>query len=148
MSGDDGFQVGGIAYRAGKMNAIKQFHVMRRLLPVLAPMLSDLQAAASEPRGSIEAALPKIAEGIAALSDENAEFVLGQCLAVVQRQRAQGTGWDAIWNVGARRLMFEDIDLSAMLMIVAEVIGENLSGFFGALGSLTGGEGQPVALPS
>jgi hypothetical protein len=41
--------------------------------------------------------------------------------------------WSDIWNPRANRLMFDDIDMPAMMQIASEVLRDNLSGFFSTL---------------
>ena len=67
------FEVDGHIYRSKKMAARTQFHVMRRMAPILAP----LQAVAS---GDMTGSLVALAEAIGGLSDEASDYVLDHCL--------------------------------------------------------------------
>lgn len=133
------FEVNGALYRAGKMDAFRQFHVARRLAPVVGSLGSLSQAA----RNPVEALAP-VAQAIAGLSDADCEYVLGTCLGVVQRQ--QGNAWANIWNASAKRPMFEDIDLPAMLQIAMHVLQDTLGGFFLVPPSASSGGDQPASL--
>lgn len=132
------FEIAGQTYRAGKLDAFRQFHVFRRLTPVLGSM-GGLNRAAENP---MEALAP-VAQAIAGLSDADCEYVLGTCLGVVQRR--QGTTWANVWNASAKRPMFDDIDLPAMLQIAVRVAEENFGGFLADILSISSGEGQPAS---
>lgn len=118
----------GQTYRAGKLDAMRQFHVTRRL----APLLPDLAKAGITPgaTGDVTAILEPLAKAVAAMPDADAEYVLNTCLSVVERKQAAG-GWAKVMTGG--QLMFEDIDMAAMLVVAWEVLRHNLSGFFAGL---------------
>lgn len=120
------FEISGNNYRSGKLDAFKQFHVSRRL----APVLSGLAIAANGSEADFSAFLQPIAEAVAQMPDADCDYILHTCLGVVQRQ--QGNAWANIYAQGAKTLMFDDIDLAAMLQIAAKVIQDNLAGFFSA----------------
>ena len=54
-----------------------------------------------------------LADGLAAMKDEDAEYVLDTCMQAVQRK--QEHGWANIWSASQRVPMFQDIDLAVML---------------------------------
>ncbi|MGE4191787.1 MAG: phage tail assembly chaperone [Pseudodesulfovibrio sp.] len=113
------------SYRVGRMDARRQFHVVRRLTPLLSG-LTDLAALKSDPL----AALGPIAETIAAMKDQDADYIIDACLAVTERQQAAG-GWAKVMQHGS--LMFEDLDMADMLRLAGACLQENLGGFFDAL---------------
>jgi len=143
------FTHAGVQYQAGKLDAVRQFHVARRLAPFLpkfvaAAHLPGLAAAAAGQGASLNpdvmaAVLGPLAKSIAEMSDADAEYVLYTCLSVVERQQPKG-GWARV--MAGEKLMFEDMDLAAMLVCVGHVLMENLSGFFAALPSVSPGEGR------
>lgn len=122
----DEFELGGHKYRYSKIDARRQAHVARRLVPVVSSLadltkvdgLSDL------------AALAPVAKAVASMPDADFDYVLDVCLSVTQREQAGGTGWAPIWSEGAKQIMFSDIDLAVMMQIVAKVIQGNLGNFF------------------
>lgn len=129
--------VGGQAYRVGRLDAMKQFHVARKLAPVITSLggMSDVVKSlkGGEAAGGIElASLRPVMDALASMPEADCEFILGTCLAAVQRKSDGGTGWTPIWNVGAKRLQFEDIGLTGMLEITAAVLRSNLGNFFPA----------------
>lgn len=116
------FEINDQQYRSGKLNARQQFHVARRLAPVLGGLAGAVQGGDKD-FGKL---LQPITEAIAGISDADSDYILDTCLSVVKRQ--QGTAWAAVFVNGAQ--MFDDIDLGALLQIAAKVIQENLGGFF------------------
>jgi hypothetical protein len=120
------FEINGQTYRAAKLDAFKQFHIARRLAPLQAGLSKAMEGGGS----GEDAFSPAIAEAVAGMPDADCDYILQTCLAVVQRQ--QDGRWVSIMAAGAKALMFEDIDMGAMLQIAGQVITENLGGFFGA----------------
>jgi hypothetical protein len=113
------FEVAGSAYRSDKLDAKRQFHLARRLAPVI-----------SKIPGVPEAQLFEVIAGeISSMSDENCDYILDTCLSVVKRQQA-GDLWVPVFNARANRMQFEDIDMGAMLQIARHVLEENLQSFF------------------
>lgn len=125
------FEINGQTYQSGKMDAFKQFHVSRRL----APVFGGLASSASKEAGDFSQFLQPIAEAVAQMPDTDCDYVLQACLSVTKRQ--QGNSWAPVYSPQAKAMMFQDIDLGAMLQITAKVIQDNLGGFFqGAVAGL------------
>jgi Phage tail assembly chaperone protein, TAC len=146
------FKIGEHTYRANKLNARQQFHVGRRIAPLIGqmfavgPVISGIAAArrATEEEGgenlddaldtarATEAMLVPFTKALAGLSDADCDYVLDRCLGVVQRlSGANGAGaWGDVFNARANRIQYEDIDLMQMMQITAEVLMDNLGGFF------------------
>ncbi|VXB25187.1 putative bacteriophage protein [Burkholderia sp. 8Y] len=115
--------INGQSYRIGRLDAKKQFHVARRLAPLLAGLGGALKGKA---QGFAELVSP-IADALAKMSDEDTDYVLDTCLSVVARQ--QGDGWQNVMVKGGG-LVFQDIDLPAMLQLTVAVVQQNLGSFF------------------
>lgn len=131
------FEVNGQTYRSSKMNARTQFHVLRRV----APAVAQLTAFSTGEGGA--AALPALVDAISKLSDEATDYVLDQCLAVVERRQGEAGGWQKVLPAGLSiaqgRLQFADIDMMAMLQIVSYVLRDNYQALFsGGLAALSG----------
>jgi len=122
-------------YQIGKINARDQFHIIRRLAPVLGGIAPALQGG----KGGIEA-LPEIANAIAKLSDADADYVIFGLLKVVSRKQSNGLGWGPVST--GELLMYDDIDMAQMIKLAWEVLSYNMSGFFAALPS-----GSPEVTP-
>lgn len=119
-------------YRIGKMNALQQFHVARRLAPILATMGLSLRQLADGSKMSIDDFLPvlgPVTEILARMSDEDSNYVIFSALAVSERK--QGDKFAPV--VVSANLMFQDLDLPAMMRLVVEVLNENLGGFLTGL---------------
>lgn len=119
-------------YGIGNLDALRQFHVSRRIAPILASMgvsLSSLRQGATIKAEDIAFSLGPVSEVLAAMSDEHTEYILATCLSVVTRR--QGTDMKPTWAPVARgaQPMFMDIDMSIMLRLVVAVLQENLMGF-------------------
>ncbi|PQL06090.1 phage tail assembly chaperone [Pantoea ananatis] len=128
------FEIKGIRYSAHKLSVFDQLKVSRKLLPVLAGMLGDFQALRESSQGgnvnsTIETALPKIADAVAGLSEEDTNAIIFPCLAVVQRAHGKDR-WVPVMQ--GNDLAFDDIDLFSMLQIVGRVVGDSLGNFLPA----------------
>ncbi|AXO70796.1 phage tail assembly chaperone [Escherichia coli] len=134
------FEIKGVKYRTAKLDVFQQLKVSRKLLPVLAGLVSDFGTLKSmmvrdsegklvfgEKRAfdALDIVLPKIADTLAALPEEDVNSVIHPCLGVVMRQHEKG--WVKIFDQGA--LMFDDIDLFTMLQLVARVVADSLGNF-------------------
>ncbi|MGY2438557.1 phage tail assembly chaperone [Pseudomonas sp. SDO52101_S400] len=153
------FELGADTFRIGKLNAFQQFHLSRKvapMIPTLIPVFLKLRASAktapsdgaadsalvplSGDLGALAEMLQPFADGIAGMPDETAEFILSTCLGIVQRK--QGTSWFPVWNASQNVCMFDDLDLGVMLKLAVRVITESLGPFL--RGMLTG-QGTPKA---
>jgi len=122
------FPIKGIKYRSGTMDAMTQFHVVRRLETILGSFRNMLDS-------KLEDGLTVIAEAVSKMSDADTEYVIGACMAIVQREQPGATGWAKVWSTEAKRPMFTDIDMATMLQIVIAVIGDAIVPFSDALPS-------------
>ncbi|WP_322067599.1 phage tail assembly chaperone [Burkholderia cenocepacia] len=175
-------------YVIGKLSAMQQFHVSRRIAPIIPPMIPVLmkfyteleQADVAREQARANAALAALAGGaggteapgdgtpapeadrsrelltlvdaiapvlqpfadaLAGLKDEDAEYVFGTCLSVVERW--QGAGWAKVWNIAHKTAMFDDIGIDVMLPLVVRVVVANLGPFISGL--LTSQASSPAA---
>ncbi len=121
------FEIDGVKYKAGRIPAMTQFHLLRRLSPVIAILFSnrDPETGIFDPAKSAAA----LAEAIAKMSDEDTEYVFGSCLSVVQREREGGTGYVSIWNTSAKAPQFDDINIITMIKIVSEIVQGQIGPF-------------------
>jgi len=132
------FRVGEHSYRSRKLNLRQQWHVFRRLGPVMGPIAHLLTMQPPDPNDTeaidrqMDAIMPFL-NALARMPEEDVNYVLSTCLAVTQRaQGGNGAGpvaWADVWNAAAGREMFEDIDFGVSAQIVWNVIQENLAGF-------------------
>ncbi|WP_175992611.1 phage tail assembly chaperone [Burkholderia vietnamiensis] len=166
-------QLNGVRYAIGKLSAMQQFHVSRRIAPIIPsmiPVLMKFYAEVEHARnGAANAALAALATGedapaagqrdvlglvdsiapvlqpfadaLAGLKDEDAEYVFGTCLSVVERW--QSTSWAKVWNIAHKTSMFDDIGIDVMLPLVVRVVVANLGPFISGL--LTSQASSPAA---
>jgi len=128
------FEIKGVNYRTSKLSVFDQLKVSRKLLPVLAGILGDFQSVKTAAQGgdvykALETALPKVADSLAEMSEEDTNAIIFPCLSVVSRQN--GKVWAPVMS--QNELMFDDIDLMSMLQIVGRVVGDSLGNFLPAL---------------
>lgn len=128
------FEIKGVQYRTAKLSVFDQLKVSRKLLPVMAGVLADFQGIKAAAEGgdvykAMETALPKIADSLAGMTEEDTNAIIFPCLSVVSRQN--GKSWSPVMSQG--ELMFDDIDLMSMLQMVGRVVGDSLGNFLPAL---------------
>ena len=126
-------EVNGKNYRFGKIDAIKQFHIVRRLAPALASV--GLSLAKLKQTANASDLLAPAFDVISKMSDEDSEFVIYTCLRAVQRQDGQGAGvgWVSLVPTSQNVVAYNDIDLPTMMQLVMWALRANLEGFFSGL---------------
>jgi hypothetical protein len=132
MDEDIIFEVNGQQYSAGKLDAKRQLHIVRRILPVLGGALDETGVRLTSDEPNLKGAL----DTLGSLPDEQFDYVVDHCLAVTKRR--DGDIWAQVSSPaphGSRNLMYNDIDLVAIGAIVFHVLKRNLSRFFDALPS-------------
>jgi len=117
-------EIGGNSYRIGQMDVRKQFHVARRL----APLLPGLGAMKSADKGDLIESVGPIAEILSKMSDEDVNYIIDACLAVCARSQGASAPARVVNNAG--QLMFQDITMPQMIQLAVAVIQGNMSGFF------------------
>lgn len=143
------FDVGGQTYRVGKLDAFRQFHVSRRIAPIIPTLVPVFVKMARDGNltddiAGLSEVLVPFAEGIANMSDEASEYVMANCLSVVQRKNQ--AGWAAVWNTQGKVCMFDDMDLGIIMQLVMKVIQDSLGPFIQGL--LTSQQSGPQATPA
>lgn len=128
------FAIGERKFKLNKIDAFKQFHIVRRIGPILGdliPIANKLSKMSDDQRqeNMFEAITP-IMIGISKLSDEDSNKVLLGLLASVEMQQGAGN-WARVAT--SDQLMFSDLDLPLMLQIAGRAFQFNLSGFFAVL---------------
>ena len=130
-------ELNGQIYRLGRLNAMQQFHVSRKLAPVLPtvlPLLASIESGSlmraldGQPE-ELASASHLFAQSLSDMSDDNAEYIIATCLASVMRQ--QGNAWGAVWREGC--CMFDDMDLCVVGQLVFKVLKQSLGGFIAGL---------------
>lgn len=131
------FSAGGRDFRLSKLDAFKQFHIVRRLGPILGDVIPAAQKAVSSNKESasdeeklqtIAALAAPIMNGLSKLSDQDANTVLIGLLSCVEMRQDQAKNWAKL--VVGESLMFNDLELPLMLQVAGRSFMYNLSGFF------------------
>lgn len=117
-------ELNGVEYRLEKIDARRQFHVMRRL----SPMLAELSEAVSGGKGSDEILSP-LANALSKMTDADADYCLITLLTGARRK--QGTTWSKV--VVDDQLMFADISMADMLQLAFKAFQLNFDSFFQSL---------------
>ena len=130
------FELNGNKYRMGKMDAFKQFHVSRKIAPIIPTLVPVFVRLSKDKKltddlGAFSELLGPFAEGIASMSNDDSEYIIATCLAVVSRE--SNGNWAAVWNKGANSCMFDDMDLGVMMQIVIKVVQDSLGPFIQGL---------------
>lgn len=123
--------IAGHTYRYGKLNAFQQFHIERRILPlVLTAFPVFFGNGADDGDGIVSfrdvmARSRPLADVLSKMSDEDADYVTSTCLSIIQRK--QGMEWVSLMSDG--RLMFDDLDAFETVLLCFFVIRRNLANF-------------------
>ena len=137
MSDERDFSVGDKKFKLSKIDALKQFHIVRRLGPILGDIIPIAQSIRrvkltdmnEEDQFSLTSKLiAPFMVGISKLSDADAQLVLlGLCSAVEIYQPEYNT-WGKV--AGSETLSFSNLGLPLLLRIAAQSFMYNLSDFF------------------
>jgi hypothetical protein len=131
-------------YRIGvrKLSAMEQFHVTRRLGPALVVCgvgMKMVMEGMKVPMEDWVAVAGPVMEIVAAMKDEDVEYVVMTCLKSCERM--QNAAWAPLLTSDGKGFMFADMDQFEMIRLTVEVLFLNLSNFakgMNADGSLTG----------
>ena len=142
-------EVKGSEYDFKKIDALSQFHIVRRAAPVVSELLGaltslDLKGKKADEISfddidfeSVAKNLGPVSEALAKLPDEDVNYILFNLLKGVSRKQVGG-GFAPVMAPGSKDVvMFEDIktDLVLMLTLAGKSAAANLGGFINALPS-------------
>ncbi|MDH4163328.1 MAG: hypothetical protein OEW15_11665 [Nitrospirota bacterium] len=136
------FKIGDKNFKIGKLDAFRQFHIVRRISPLLAevmPSIASMSKAAKNADNLTEDEkldeFAKIAQpilaGLSKLSDADADYVLYRLLSVVEVEQPQFRTWAKIATDTG--LVMQDLELPVLLQAAGRALMFNLSGFFALL---------------
>lgn len=127
--------VDGRTYQIGKLNALQQFHLTRRLGPVLVVAgisLDMLRKGMKVDIGDLVAIAGPVMDIVSRMSDEDSEYIVFMCLGVCRMK--QGDSWAPLLSPESKQLMFQNMEMPEMLRVALEVIKVNLGNFLTGLG--------------
>lgn len=142
-------EINGHTYRFDRMDARKQFHVARKVGPLLA-MMGNVAAAVGHLPTAAEAQAEKeqeaagrfllfmgpLAERLQEMSTADLDFVIDTCLSTAHRK--EGDRWAPVMAGDGHTMMFADITMQTMLQITMGALRENLGNFFDLVGGAPG----------
>lgn len=128
------FDFAGESYRIGVINAEEQFHIFRRLAPMVATMGVEMLRLLSNQQDTKEmsktdwmlAVAPMIGE-MARMPQEDVDYVIKHSLRVVKRR--DGDIYAPLMNAQGS-LMYQNLGMPSMLRLIFEVLRHNLDDFF------------------
>lgn len=139
------FEVNGKSYTSEKLGAMDQFHLMRKLTPILLSITKTAGGLRSllttDDKQMDLSLLVPIAEEFSKLPESDCNYILSLCLGTVRR--VEGAGYAPIWSKTANAPLYNDINMISMLQIAIKVIQDNLGDFtLGPSQNLTVGVGK------
>jgi hypothetical protein len=145
------FEIEGKQFRFDKLTAMQQFHVSRKIAPLIPPLMpifaqikkdGEKRVSVADDFEVIGPLLQPFADGLAEMADDSSEYVFGTCLGAVQYRHVNN--WVPIWSATAKTAMFTELnDISLLLRLVVRVIAESLASFLA--GFLTNASEPPQA---
>lgn len=136
------FEVSGRKFKLGKLDAFRQFHIVRRIGPLLADLFPALAGLAKTQKNfdsmSEEEKLAEFADviqpvmnGLSKLSDADADYVLFRLLGAVEVHQPQFNSWAKVAT--DTQIVMQDIELPVLLQCAGRSLMFNMSGFFASL---------------
>jgi hypothetical protein len=144
------FEIGGRKFKCLKVNARKQYHIVRRIGPILGDLLPVMQKFAGKAKSIAEfnvvlsgltedEKLTKLAEfagpimtGLSKLNDADADYVLDGLLEAIEMQQATGN-WIRVIQGTPSMLMVQDLEFPVMMQLAGKAFAHNMASFFTAL---------------
>lgn len=132
------FSISGREFRLSKIDPFKQYHVVRRLGPIMsdiAPVALKIQEGLKKADQTeeekfevvIKLAAP-IFKGLASLSDEDSNYLLLTLLSAAEVKQSPANNWARVARDG--NLLIQDMDLPTMMQVAGRAFAYNLGGFF------------------
>lgn len=132
--------INGEIYQLSKLSPMDQFHVVRRLAPVMAgvgDLISKVVGVVSsgskeEIEDLFNGALGPLSEAISGMKDDDVTYIVKKCLErCLRMDRTSGRGAPIlVAGVPEVVFMFSDINGVVMLRLVVETIKAEISSFF------------------
>lgn len=131
MANFNEFEVGALRLRPKVIAARTQFHIVRRLAPLLSSLtsLESLKKLPNEETGILKAA-GLMGEALAKLDDATVDYVLDHVLTAAEVQQTAGLGWAPLRVNG---VPMYPLDLMGEMTVAFHVLRANLAGFLSAL---------------
>ena len=131
------FEIEGKQFRFDKLTAMQQFHVSRKIAPLIPPLLpifAQIRKNTESKKNAVDdfevigPLLQPFADGLATMSDDASEYVFGTCLGAVKYNH--NGNWIQMWSTTGKVAMVMELnDVGMLLRIVVRVITESLAPF-------------------
>lgn len=141
------FEIGSVKFKLNKVDAMRQFHIVRRMGPLLADLIPAMQKAARVSKNkevSDDQKFDDLAElaapfmtGISKLSDDDANKIIYGLLSSVEMLQESGNWARVATDSG---LMFQNIEFPVMMQAAAKALMYNLGNFFSAIPQVSHGD--------
>ena len=141
-------QIGQYEYDIGRLNAVDQLHVSRKIAPIvptIMPILTELSKGGIHKLiaqleqveegdtsqlenielGGLSDALSPLMEAFASMPEDDVNYVIHKCLSVVKR--------DSALVCRGQSIMFDDLGMEHILPLTLAVIRQNLGNFIQGL---------------
>ena len=134
------FTLNGMQFKLGKIDAFRQFHIVRRIGPLLAELVDSLRTigkvdadkmSEQEKLEHFSKLAAPVMQGLAKLSDADADYVLLRLLSSVEVHQEKFNSWAKVATDQA--IAMQDLDLPILLQVAGRALMYNLSGFFALL---------------
>lgn len=136
MNENNEFEVGGYKFQLTKIDAIKQFHIVRRLGPILGDLIPMAQKLKGIDTNNMteEQKLDQFAKlltpfitGLSKLSDADADLVLFGLCSSAQIHQKQFNNWA---RVATGSVLSFQLPLPVLLQVAGRAFAYNLADFF------------------
>lgn len=135
---DREFEYGGRRFKLSKVNPFKQFHIVRRVSPILSDLLviapqieklSKKDSTEDDKTKMLSEVAGPIMKGLSKLTDADADYVLYGLLNAVEVEHS------GVFSKVAQgeNLMMQDLELPTLINIAGKAFMFNLQNFFAVL---------------
>lgn len=135
------FELNGQSYRADRIDALTQFHIVRRLAPIMGKVAPLIKSDGGDSMGVLE----PLADAVSSLSDEDSNYVIFGLLKSVKKKDVNDLGWSAVSDGSV--LMDSYMSMPTMLQLAFHAFKANFSDFLSGLPSGLSSEPQAQSDP-
>lgn len=137
---ENSFEINNRKFKLGKIDAFRQFHIVRRIGPLLAEFMPALAGMNQKKMANLSETekleefvkmIQPVMLGLSKLSDADADYVLFRLLGAVEVHQGQFDTWAKVATDTG--LMMQDLELPTLLQVAGRSLIFNLSGFFALL---------------
>jgi len=145
-------EINGQIYRFGKLDALTQINIVRKLMPVLGaiiPMAKEFSGEdkpSEDPYEQFSKIFPELSKALSGISESDFNTCLLKLLACVYRKEKGDLGYAAVST--GEVLVYQDLDLKTLLQLVWTSLLENFRSFFSVKPSALNPESLKQSVPS